>query len=67
MQFFAGLGIAIGRVGVHFAGEQGNVWRQPEMLLRGGGNGRRGLAEHDGVHFAQAGDGFAQAAVGQHV
>ena len=64
MQFFTGLGIAIRRGGADLADEQGNALRQPEMLLRGGGDGRRGLAEHDGVHFAQSGDGLAQSAVG---
>ena len=59
IQFFAGLGIAIGRIGDNLAGEQGDALGQPEMLLRGGGDGGRGLAEHDGVHVAQAGDGFA--------
>ena len=67
MQFFTGLGIAIRRGGADLAGEQGNALGQPEMLLRGGGNGGRGLAEHDGIHVAQSGDGFAQAAVGQQV
>ena len=67
MQRFIGMGVAIGRGGADLAGEQGNGFGQPEMLLRGGGNGGRGLAEHDGIHVAQSGDGFAQAAVGQHV